>query len=119
LGAGRVYACDVDPVAVEIACRNAAVSPVPVGFLVGSAGALASASADVLVANINPEVITDLGPDLLRVVRPGGIVLVSGFERGEIDQVRAAMASAGAEVECANHKGSWSLLAIRTPFRPQ
>ena len=73
LGAGKVYACDVDPVALEIA-RS--------GF-VGSADAVAAGSVDLVVANINPETIVRIAPDLLRVLRPGGILLTSGLELAE------------------------------------
>ena len=44
LGAERVYACDIDPVAVEIA---------GMGF-VGSVDAVAAGAADVVMANISP-----------------------------------------------------------------
>ena len=45
LGAAKVYACDIDPVAVAIAGN---------GFI-GSVNAVASAKVDVVVANISPE----------------------------------------------------------------
>jgi ribosomal protein L11 methyltransferase len=98
LEAGKVIACDIDPVAVEIAGE---------GF-VGSADAVASGSADLVVANISPEAIIRLAPDLIRVRRPGGVVLASGFEHHEVDQVRAALGTAR-EVR---YKGSWALLVI-------
>ena len=47
LGADRVFACDIDAVAVEIAGR---------GF-VGSVDAVAPGVADLVVANISPEAI--------------------------------------------------------------
>src|ERR1035438_6371461 len=68
LGAAAVYACDTDPVALEIARR---------GFA-GSVDAVATASVDLVVANINPETIVRLAPDLVRVLRPGGVLLASG-----------------------------------------
>jgi ribosomal protein L11 methyltransferase len=95
LGARRVYACDTDPIAVEIA---------GLGF-VGSADAVQSAVADIVVANISPEAITALAPDLRRVCRPGGVILASGFELLEIDQVRDAL---GGEPEIQT-KGNWAL----------
>jgi ribosomal protein L11 methyltransferase len=113
LGAGRIYACDVDPAAVEIARCNAAMSPAPVAFLVGSASALAGQSADIVVSNISPEIIADLSGDLLRVLRPTGVALISGFERGELEQVQDALVSVGATVESTHHKGNWSLLTTR------
>jgi ribosomal protein L11 methyltransferase len=97
LGAAKVYACDTDPLAVTIAGR---------GF-VGTADAVAAASVDLVVANINPEVIARLAPDLLRVLTPGGVLLASGFESADVDRMKAALAPAG-EVR---KKGLWALIA--------
>jgi ribosomal protein L11 methyltransferase len=95
LGAGKVMACDIDPVAVEIAGE---------GF-VGSVDAVASGVVDLVLANISPEAITGLAADLLRVRRPGGVLLASGFEEQEVEQVRAAL---GGVLE-VRRKGTWAL----------
>jgi len=99
LGAGRVYACDIDPVAVAIA---------GIGF-VGSVDAAASSCADVVTANISPEVIVAAAPDLFRVLRPNGVLLASGFEVHEIAQMKSALGDAS-EVRT---KGNWALIAVR------
>jgi len=96
LGAGRVYACDLDPVAVEIAGN---------GFI-GSVNAVAAASADIVVANISPEAIIGLAPEFDRVLRPNGTLLASGFELQEVDAVQAALPPAR-EVR---QKGAWALI---------
>ena len=98
LGAERVWACDIDPIAVEIA---------GMGF-VGSAEAVAAGVADIVTANISPEAILALAPDLTRVLRPGGVLLASGFELHEVEQVRAVLPAA-CEVR---EKGNWALLAV-------
>ncbi len=84
LGASRVFACDLDPIAVEIAGE---------GFI-GSADAVASGIVDVAVANINPEAIIQLAPELVRALRPGGTLLASGFEVSEIEHVKSALPGA-------------------------
>lgn len=101
LGAGKVYACDTDPVAVEIARE---------GF-VGSVDAVASGSVDLVVANISPEAIMQLAPDLMRVLRPGGVLLASGLELPEVEQVKAKLPPAR-EVR---YKGNWALILTATP----
>jgi ribosomal protein L11 methyltransferase len=98
LGAERVWACDIDPIAVEIA---------GMGF-VGSADAVAAGVADIVTANISPEAILALAPDLTRVLRPGGVLLASGFEGHEVEQVRAALPAAREVRE----KGNWALIAV-------
>jgi ribosomal protein L11 methylase PrmA len=49
-----------------------------------------------------------LAPDLLRVRKPGGVLLASGFEVHEVEQVRAALPQAR-EVR---HKGKWALVVV-------
>jgi ribosomal protein L11 methyltransferase len=99
LGAGKVVACDTDPVAVRIA-GNA---------FVGSVDAIATDSADLVVANISPQVIVALAPDFRRVLRPGGLLLASGFERHEVERVSAALPP----VAEARHKAEWSLVVAK------
>jgi len=98
LGAAKVFACDIDPVAVAIAGT---------GF-VGSVDAVGPASVDVVVANISPEAIMELAPDLLRVLRLGGTLLASGFETREVQQVQAALPPP----RDIREKGNWALIEV-------
>jgi ribosomal protein L11 methyltransferase len=98
LQAERVYSCDIDPVAVRLAGA---------GF-VGSADAIRSGIADVTVANISPEVIIHLGSDLLRTLRPRGLLLASGFEWHEVELVQAALPP----TRDVRRKGNWALAII-------
>jgi ribosomal protein L11 methyltransferase len=105
LGAAKVIACDTDPEAVSIARRR-----VPLSF-VGSVGAVRSATADLAVANLSPEAIVALSLELLRALRPGGLLLASGFETHETDMIRAALA----RVSEIRSKGSWALAVVHAP----
>jgi ribosomal protein L11 methyltransferase len=74
LGAARVIACDIDAEAIEIARRRVTAT-----FFVGTVDAVASETADVVIANINSETIERLRPEFERVRRPGGVLILSGF----------------------------------------
>ena len=100
LGAAHVYGCDIDPVAMAIAGN---------GF-VGSADAVKSGAVDVAVANISPEAIVRLAPELLRALKPGGVLLASGFEIHEVETVSGALPEAR-EVKT---KGDWALIVVET-----
>jgi len=104
LGAARVYGCDVDPVAVQIAAARFQGAN-----FVGSVDAVRDGAVDLAVANISPEAIVSLAPDLLRALKPGGVLLASGFERNEVETVRKALPEAG-EVKT---KGNWALLTAQ------
>lgn len=95
LGAPRVYSCDIDPAAVQIAGE---------GFA-GSVDAVRPAIADLTVANISADGIIQLAPNLLRSLRSGGVLLASGFEAHEVDAVQAALPPAR-EIR---RKGNWAL----------
>jgi ribosomal protein L11 methyltransferase len=109
LGARRVIACDVDPVAVDIAVRAGVLA------FTGSAAAIRSGSCDLIVANINARTSIDLAQEFLRCLTPAGHAIVSGFEDWEAPAVERAYTG----VERTLAKGQWRALVItRTPTRP-
>ncbi len=82
LGA-RAAGCDIDPASLAF-----------VDF-VGSADALAGGQFDGVIANIHLGVLEGLRGELLRLLRPGGWLLVSGFlpeQAGEVEGLFGAMA---------------------------
>jgi ribosomal protein L11 methyltransferase len=102
LGARRVIACDTDPVAVELARQ-------PLSF-VGTADAVRTGSVDLVVANISPEAIIALAPEIMRTLQTGGVGIVGGFERAEVAGVEKALAESGAKVRGSQAKNSWSVV---------
>ncbi len=74
LGAKHVYACDIDPLAVEVAAGAG------LHVFIGSAPAIADSLADVVVANISPECLRDMSEEWLRLLKPGGVAILSGVE---------------------------------------
>lgn len=113
LGARRVVACDVDPVAVEIA--GAAFERANVGVLLftGSVDAIRSGCFDLIVANISAAAAIELAPDILRCLARGGCAVASGFETPEAATVEAAIERVGGSVERKWIKGQWCALIIR------
>ena len=101
-----MIAADIDPVAVELA-------RMPLSF-VGTVDAIQGASVDLAVANISPEAISALAPQLVRVLRAAGVAIVSGFEAPEVAAVEAALEASGARVRSSRAKGSWSALVVDT-----
>jgi len=74
LGAGRVIACDTDPLAVDVAHAAG------LNVFIGSTNALASHQADLLVANISPETLRELASEFPRLLKPNGQAILSGVE---------------------------------------
>jgi ribosomal protein L11 methyltransferase len=79
LGAGQVVGCDVDHDAVKIARER-----VRLPLFTGSADAVRSQWADVVVANIDSATIERLAPELARVRKPRSTLILSGFPEGDL-----------------------------------
>jgi len=107
LGAAPVWACDIDPDAVAVARAN--IGP---RLFVGSADAIRRGVADLVAANISPQAIVRLAPDLLGCLRPEGVALLSGFEPHDVAEIEAEIARHGGVVREVRQKGAWVLLVV-------
>ncbi|HTC89985.1 MAG TPA: 50S ribosomal protein L11 methyltransferase [Bryobacteraceae bacterium] len=79
MGAQCVIGCDVDPDAVGIARER-----VNVPMFVGSADAVQSRWADVIVANIDADTLKRIAPELARVRRAASTMILSGFPEWDL-----------------------------------
>lgn len=74
LGASPVFGCDIHEDAIQTA-RHFSQAP----LFMGSADAIRPASMDLVVANISARILDHIAADLKRVLKPGGLVILSGF----------------------------------------
>ena len=81
LGAGRVVGCDIDPDAVAITREHVATL-----LFTGSAEAIRSAWADVVVANIDAATIERIAAEMERVRKPESTLILSGFPSSDIPE---------------------------------
>jgi ribosomal protein L11 methyltransferase len=79
LGASRVVACDIDHEASRIARSNVR----DLSVFTGSARSVRSGRFDVVVANLNVAALSSIAAELIRVRKPQGILIVSGFRPAE------------------------------------
>jgi ribosomal protein L11 methyltransferase len=79
MGAQCVIGCDVDPEALGIARER-----VNVPMFVGSADAVQSQWADVIVANIDAATLERIAPELERVRRAASMLILSGFPEWDL-----------------------------------
>jgi ribosomal protein L11 methyltransferase len=113
LGAERVFAVDLDEVAVQTARANVAANGLADRIEVarGSVEAApAGRSYDLVLANIIARVIIDLAPALAARVRPGGRLVASGVLDLRHDEVAAALGAVGLSVEETLREGDWTAL---------
>jgi ribosomal protein L11 methyltransferase len=77
LGAGAVFACDIHQDSVRTA-RTLIDTPI----FVGSADGIKAHQADLVFANISAKVVDLIAADLQRIAKPMGLIVISGFTRG-------------------------------------
>lgn len=99
LGASWAVGIEIDPGANEVATRNAARNGVAdrLEFLTGDAEPLAPlvGPAELVLSNILRTVNTALLPAIRAALRPGGLAVFSGMERGEESEFRPVLQAAG------------------------
>jgi len=112
LGAAAAYACDTDHGAVIVARENFHRAGIRVPVFVGSADSIASASADIVVANISPAWIAELAAEWVRILKPGGVAILSGFEAGDVEVVSAAIGKAGGRIRGKFGEREWRMIEV-------
>lgn len=79
LGAGRLFGCEIDRASAAIAQANLCADGIPANIWIGSPRSLAADSASLVVANLNGVTLDALAGEFVRVLRPGGRLILSGF----------------------------------------
>ena len=116
LGAAEVVALDLDPeaahVAADVVRTNGLTDRVEVG-----AGSLAEArgSFDGIVANIQASFFLAEARSLARALRPGGVLVGSGFLVDDVAELGQAFASAGIHIAERLVDEPWTCLVVRAP----
>ena len=121
LGAARVTATEIDRAVAEVARdnvrRNAVAGQVGVVEVESDSPAGEDRSVDVAVVNITADAIIDLAPELVRVVAPGGVLIVSGLVEERAREVAARLAEPGfTQVERMVDEGWIALVLRRAPY---
>jgi ribosomal protein L11 methyltransferase len=90
LGARLAAALDLDLASLDSAHENFALNGFLATLAAGSADCVASEVADIVVANVSGTVLLSVADELLRIVRPGGWLIITGFPESELKILRQA-----------------------------
>jgi ribosomal protein L11 methyltransferase len=112
LGAAHVIGVDIDPQALTATRDNAQRNRVSVEVRASSDAR--PAPADVVVANILSSPLKLLAPMLTDLVKPGGVLVISGVLERQIDEVSAAYAPR-LKMTVAGLADGWACLAATKP----
>ena len=101
LGANKVHALDLDPVAVKSAQENVQLNHVEKIVEVEQGNLLekVQTEADVVVANILAEVIMTFTDDAYTIIKPGGFFITSGIISAKKEVVKSALEKSGFIIE--------------------
>ncbi|MCI3919678.1 50S ribosomal protein L11 methyltransferase [Paenibacillus sp. TRM 82003] len=124
LGAERVLALDLDPVAVSSARENAKLNGLEHAIHVQLSdllGAIKTGGTDsgvklpvrVVVANILAEIIITFVDDVYEALQPDGVYVASGIITAKEADVADALKSAGFELESRAEENGWVALVAR------
>jgi ribosomal protein L11 methyltransferase len=91
-GARRAVGIDLDADAINSAETSARMNTLPdtIEFHVLDFRSSPPAAAEVVLANLTGGMLTSCGPAIAALVRPGGQMIVSGFDHTEVEAVLAA-----------------------------
>jgi ribosomal protein L11 methyltransferase len=109
LGAGKAYACDFDPFAVQVTRRNLARNHTE-EVLVEERDVLKwkpRVKYDVVVANLFSTVLLEAFPVLAKLLKPGGDLVISGILASQGWEVLSAGAGHGFGFSKVVTKGKW------------
>jgi ribosomal protein L11 methyltransferase len=118
MGVKHIVAIDIDPVAIKGARENAALNKVNTGihFRIGSPEGVRR-TFDLVLANLLPQELLGLVPDLARRVAPGGAVIVSGFLRKQKGEIVKAMEKERLEIQDSRAFKGWHSFVFRPGSR--
>lgn len=112
LGALSATAVDLDAEAVASARCHARLNGVPLQIVHGDGGRpFAAAAFDVVLANLSASLLLERRDELLRLPRPEGRLILSGFLHEDFGELRAAYAPAG-RLAAERREGEWAALLL-------
>jgi ribosomal protein L11 methyltransferase len=112
LGAGRVWAVDIDPVAVRTASENVARNGVAdrVQVVEGGPGKIPG-PCDILLANLTADLHLALGAAEAALLAPGGALVASGIVASEGERVAEAFRALGLRPGAPDMLDGWVCIA--------
>lgn len=112
LGAEKIKAVDIDPVAVKVAKENVALNNLTDKISVQQGDLLhgTDGKADLIIANIIADIIIKLLPDIPQKLNANGVFLASGIIEDRIQNVENAANKNGLKLVAVDKRGGWAVM---------
>ncbi len=111
----KVVGFDIDPEAIEVANENAAINGVAdeIEIEVNKLSGYQGQEFDVVLANLTADVIVPQASEFAQVIKPQGILIVSGILREQEDEVRSVLTNHKFVLIESKPDGEWVTMALR------
>lgn len=121
LGAEKIYAYDLDDMAVQAAKNNIALNDLSADIKVQENNLLKDViiEADVVVANILAGIIVNLIPDAERLLKPGGLFISSGILAEQKEEMVENITEHGFKIKQINQMEDWIVIIAQKPMNKQ
>ena len=113
LGAGRVIACDIDPLSIDVARENFTAAGLDIELFEGSVQQAESGIANLAIGNLSPAWLALLAPEFARVIKLDGRILLSGLEAPDVARVQERLEAAGLQIIETREENQWRAILLR------
>ena len=115
LGAKECFLTDIDPIAVASSLHNAKKNGEEKKIVVKESNLVddTSMQADLILANITAEILTNLAPAIPSHLNEDGTVILSGILPDRAEKVKSAFGAAGLFPVKELRRGEWVAIALR------
>jgi ribosomal protein L11 methyltransferase len=110
LGAERIIGTDIDPQAMHASAQNAAQNQVQLELYLPDQ--MPSVKADIVVANILFNPLKMLAPQLLSLLAPNGLLVMSGILVEQVESLIEHYQALGTKLVSSTTQGDWAQVVL-------
>jgi ribosomal protein L11 methyltransferase len=112
-----VLATDIDPECVRVSNHHCRINHVTdqIETIVGDGFGIVTKQYDLIIANILAHPLIDMAEDLMRSLKDGGYVILSGMLQTQAEMLLAHYSGRGAALEHRIDRGEWTALLLNKP----
>ena len=111
-GAKTVYGCDIDETVIDVAKENARKNGVQCTFELGSSDKI-NKKYDFICANILHNVLYEIMPDLKRILKSNGVIVLSGILDSKKDVVLESIEKNDLTILKTNYMEPWISYVVK------
>lgn len=116
LGAGQITAIDIDEWAFEAIIENTKINKAKnISAILGDSSSFGEEHYDTVLANIQKNVIINDLPKYASILEPGGTMLLSGFYKNDLKDIKAVAKKLGLRFEKFEQKNNWIVAVFSSP----